>query len=139
MPDKPVIMIVDDDPDQLLLFVIAAQRTHAFSEVLTANSAQRAISLLTVRPNRVHRPDVILTDLRMPGTSGVELTEFLKSRDDTSDIPIVAMSDSDYEVDQAAAYAAGCTGFVYKPTNLHELQDVLRSLKAHCRPAQQVA
>jgi len=64
---KPPILYVDDDPKQLTAFKAAFRRDY---EVFTANSAAEGKLMLQTRPI-----DVILTDQRMPETTGVEFLE----------------------------------------------------------------
>jgi CheY-like chemotaxis protein len=64
-----------------------------------------------------HTPDLILMDVQLPGQDGLALTRQLKADPSTAGIPIVALTAHAMEGDQAAAFAAGCSGYISKPIN----------------------
>jgi CheY-like chemotaxis protein len=74
------------------------------------------------------RPDVILTDVRMPGVSGVELCRMLKSRYETAHVPVVLFSA--LPPDELAGLARECEadGFVSKHNGLEQLPEELAML-----------
>ena len=80
-----VILAVDDDPDVLDLLVFALER--AGHEVLTAADGPAAISVAHGR-----RVDLIVTDFHMPGMTGVQLAEQLRSVPGTQTAPVVVIS-----------------------------------------------
>jgi chemosensory pili system protein ChpA (sensor histidine kinase/response regulator) len=72
-------------------------------------------------------PDVIVTDLRMPGLDGLEMTRQLKGSSRTSGIPVVLCTS---EAAEGRARAAGCSAFLQKPCSTDALVNVVRSLRA---------
>lgn len=85
-PSPSVVLIADDEPDMLRLLerTIAQEWTRA--EVLTANSGREAIRLLH------RRPDVVLLDILMPDTNGLEVLKALRASSDTAGIPVVVIT-----------------------------------------------
>jgi CheY-like chemotaxis protein len=73
-------------------------------------------------------PDLILTDLSMPGTNGLELIGRLKADGRTKDIPIVMFSSSAGPDDRERALAAGCVAFYEKPVGLAGLTEMLHAI-----------
>jgi CheY-like chemotaxis protein len=74
------------------------------------------------------RPDIILTDVRMPEIDGASLCRVLKSRPETSDVPIVLFSSlSDTEL-AAMAGACGADAYVVKTVSAPELAERIRGL-----------
>ncbi len=57
-------------------------------------------------------PDLVVSDISMPGMNGLDLLGAIKSSPSLDHIPVVLMSSADHE---AAARAAGCDAFVTKP------------------------
>lgn len=102
------ILIVDDNPLNLKLArLVVLSEGH---EATVAAGAEEALSQLERSP-----ADVILMDLQMPGTDGLELTRMLKGSARTRHIPVLALTASAMTVDQDRARAAGCDGFIAKP------------------------
>lgn len=114
---KPVIgdiLIVDDTPANLqLLSSILEEKGHT---VRMAPSG--SLALLNVRTTL---PDLILLDIKMPGTSGFEVCGELKNDPATSDVPIIFISASDQTADKVKAFGAGGVDYVTKPFQVEEV------------------
>ena len=101
------ILLVDDDPAlRTLLKTTFEVADVAVVEAEDAATARREI--------RSARPDVIVLDINMPGTTGLELCAELKAAPATRDIPIVLLTGSEGGT-SAAAKKAGADAFVLKP------------------------
>lgn len=83
----PTVLLVEDYPETRAIFRLVLES--AGFEVLEAENAEDGLDTAAHE-----RPDVILTDLVMPGMSGVEAARILRRNDDTGDIPIVAATGS---------------------------------------------
>jgi two-component system, cell cycle response regulator DivK len=92
-------------------------------EVCMAGNAAEALQVLTA----VH-PNVVLMDLQLPGTSGLELTQRLKSDPRTRDIVIIAVTSYAMKGDEQKARAAGCDGYLTKPIDVKTFVDDVRDL-----------
>lgn len=82
---KKKILIVDDEPD--ILTVMAAILSNAGFNVVQALSGKEAVALA-----ESESPDLILLDIKMPGMDGVVVTDILRSKDSTRDIPIAYLT-----------------------------------------------
>jgi response regulator RpfG family c-di-GMP phosphodiesterase len=112
-------LLVDDDPAlRTLLRTTFEVADVAVVEAADAVTARRKI--------RRARPDVIVLDINMPGTTGLELCAELKSAPATRDIPIVLLTGS--EEGAEAAKRAGANAFVRKPFSPLELLSVAERL-----------
>lgn len=74
-----------------------------------------------------HRPDLILMDIRLPGISGVEAAQVLKSMPETRDIPVIAVTADAMLHDVRNAAAAGFHDYLTKPIDLDVLYARLRA------------
>ena len=120
MSAKP-LLIVDDNPSNLKLLRVLL--TGEGFEVRTANNAEEALaSLLTFHP------ELILTDIQMPGMDGLELARRLKSNPSTKAIPVVAITAYAMSGDEAKARQAGCDAYVAKPIDTRTLPGLLNGL-----------
>jgi ribonuclease P protein subunit RPR2 len=114
------ILLVDDDPAlRTLLRTTFEVADVDVTEAESADAARRRI--------RSARPDVIVLDVNMPRTTGLELCEELKADPATNDIPIILLTGSTGGT-SAAAKRAGADAFVRKPFSPLELLAVAERL-----------
>src|SRR5215471_17244439 len=99
MPDSTVL-VVDDDPVILKLLEVNFEM-EGFT-VLLAHDGAEGIDVA-----RSERPDIIVSDIMMPGKSGLELVSELKSDPSTSDIPIILLSAKAQNADVRSGMDAG--------------------------------
>ena len=85
-------------------------------EVLTASDGKAGVEMAFTEA-----PHLILMDLSMPILDGWEATRQIKARDDTSHIPVIALTAHAMKGDRAKAIAAGCDDYDTKPINLARL------------------
>jgi len=104
------ILLAEDNPQnrRLAQFLL---RSHGYT-VYEAVSGPEAIELA-----RIHSPQLILMDLRLPGLDGYEVTKMLKGDDRTKQIPIIALTAFAMEGDREKALQAGCDGYITKPVD----------------------
>jgi response regulator RpfG family c-di-GMP phosphodiesterase len=114
------ILLVDDDPG--LRTLLRTTFEVADVDVVEADGADAAR-----RRIRAARPDVIVLDVNMPGTTGLELCAELKADAATSDIPVILLTGSSGGT-SAAAKRAGADAFVRKPFSPLELLAVAERL-----------
>jgi len=114
---KPCILIVDDEAD--FLFSASVALRQAGYEVVKASDGVEALSIIREFRRAGKRIDLLLTDLRMPSLSGLEL---LKGMEELQvDIPVIAMTgDCDDALLEDLA-REGCTEFMEKPFEPHDL------------------
>lgn len=115
------LLIVDDEPN-LLLAVAACLRADGY-EVLTARNGGEALIHLT------HTiPDLIISDIRMPGIDGYGLVRQLRTSPRTELIPIVFLTAKDETEDRIAGFRAGVDAYLTKPFEPDELLAVVASI-----------
>jgi two-component system response regulator GlrR len=100
------ILLVDDDPD--LLKLISLRLSSAGYSVHTAESGETALSTLAVT-----RPDVVVTDLKMPGIDGMALFESIHRSHPT--LPVIILTANATIPDAVNATERGVFGFLTKP------------------------
>ena len=84
--------------------------TYRGYHVVVARNGQEAIDQA-----RVHRPDVILLDIRMPGMTGTEVMRVLRCDPSIRRVPIVALTAHALDGERLAALAAGFDELISKP------------------------
>ncbi len=112
--DKPLILIVDDIPENLQ--VLSETLLIYGYEVIQASNGETAIQLAASR-----RPDLILLDILMPGMNGYEVCTRLKSDPELNHIPIIFLSAKVEIEDIIQGFSVGGSDYVAKPFNIHEV------------------
>lgn len=119
MAAAPLILVVDDYADAREMY--AAWLVVSGYRVAVAGTVLEGLELAFHEP-----PDAVLMDLSMPGIDGFEATRRLKADPRTRHIPVLAITGhvESQMADEAAA--AGCDGFIVKPS---PPPDVVRALE----------
>ncbi|MFC7023758.1 response regulator [Promicromonospora thailandica] len=112
-------MLVDDDPVVRFGLRMMLSGAPDLSVVAEAGDGAEAVALA-----RRHRPDVVLMDIRMPGTDGLTATESLRSRPGAPQVVVLTTFDADAHV--LRALRAGAAGFLLKDTPPDELVVAVR-------------
>ncbi|MBP9122193.1 MAG: response regulator [Ignavibacteriaceae bacterium] len=67
-------------------------------------------------------PDLILSDIHMPGVNGIELTKIIKNDDKTSHIPVILLTADTFEANRIKAIESGADEILIKPVSMKELR-----------------
>ena len=105
-PAHPVVLLVDDDPDFRTMCSVYLEANGCV--VVVAEDGSRGFDQA-----RALAPDVIVMDLAMPRVDGWTAIPRLKATDETSSIPIIALSGE--ESAAAGVRKLGCSAFLAKP------------------------
>jgi CheY-like chemotaxis protein len=118
------VLVVDDDPGTLDLLTAALSTTGA--QVIASQSARDALNRVTA-----DRPDVIVSDIAMPGEDGLWLIEHVRTlAGEPGRTPAIALTALARREDRRRALAAGFQRHVSKPVELTELQTHVAALVA---------
>jgi CheY-like chemotaxis protein len=112
------ILIVDDNEANLKLARVLLQASGY--TVRTAESAEQALQTLAS-----FRPRLILMDIQLPGTDGLELSRRLKDDPATQGIIILALTAYAMKGDEERVRKAGCDGYISKPIDTRTLPDTV--------------
>ena len=125
-PSQPArILVVDDDP-QTLRYVRDALNSAGYAPLVTGDHLELSNII------RTEQPRLILLDLMLPGTDGIELME---SVPELSDVPVVFISGYGRDETIARALESGATDYIVKPFSATELTARVRAaLRKHADP-----
>lgn len=124
MSSAATILLVDDYRDALDIWDIYLS---GFGfHVVTATNGSDALTLADQQ-----RPDVVVTDLELPGLSGFDIARQLRANPATKDVPVIAVTGYSHVVNSAQARSAGFNRVIVKPCPpdvlLEEIRRVLAS------------
>ena len=116
---REAILVVEDNAISRRL-VETVLKPHGY-HLLFARSGQEAIEIATQE-----HPDLILMDMKLPGISGCDTVQALKSQPETANIPVVALTAHAIGSERRRAMAAGCAGYIIKPIDTRAFPGQLR-------------
>ena len=100
------VLLIDDDP--ALLDALCMGFEDAGHEVLCARDGSEGLSRIAE-----HRPDLVVSDVNMPGVDGFSLCRRLRAQ--SNEIPIILLTSRDGEIDEALGLELGADDYVSKP------------------------
>jgi len=121
------VLVVDDEPE--IVALVAYHLAKSGYRVSTAASGQDALDMA-----RRERPALVVLDLMLPGMSGFEVLEMLRSDDSTRDVAVLMLTARREEVDRIRGLSLGADDYLTKPFSPQEL--VLRVAAILRRAAQ---
>ena len=121
------ILIVDDEAPIREMIAVALEM--AGYECLEAENTQQAHAIIVDR-----KPDLILLDWMLPGTSGIELARRLKRDELTGDIPIIMLTAKGEEDNKIQGLEVGADDYITKPFSPRELVARLKAVLRRSTP-----
>jgi two-component system phosphate regulon response regulator PhoB len=125
-PTKKVLIVDDEAP---IREMIAVALEMAGYECLEAENANQAHALIVD-----HKPDMVLLDWMMPGTSGVDFARRLRKEELTADIPIILLTAKGEEENKIKGLESGADDYITKPFSPRELVARLKAVLRRTTP-----
>ena len=110
---KPVLLLVEDNDE---LSNVMARRLSDYFNVIKSGCAELALDEL-----KLHKVDIVVTDVMMEGMNGFELCQKIKNTFETSHIPVIILTACTADIDRVKGYEVGADGYLYKPFNMNVL------------------
>ena len=128
---KP-ILLVEDNPNDLELTLIALERSQLANEVVVVRDGADALDYLHARGQYATRdqgnPAVVLLDLKLPKVDGMEVLADIRSNPALKSIPVVMLTSSKEEQDLIRSYELGVNAYVVKPVDFKEFVRAIADL-----------
>jgi CheY-like chemotaxis protein len=127
---RPLLLVEDSDADAEALLRVA-RRMPLSAPVARVRDGESALDYLFQRGAYVDapRPVLVLLDLNLPGIGGQEVLAQLKADPALRSLPVIIFSNSKRVEDVDGAYELGANSYLFKPSGMEELQDVVNALK----------
>ena len=125
-----VVLVVEDEPGHAKLIRKALCQTQGTMVTVaeTASSALDALGVKLASPEDIVHPDLVLLDLGLPDSSGLEVLRSIRSVPDLRTTPVVVLSCSDDETVMHQCMEAGANAFVVKWTNYDDFHALVRRI-----------
>jgi DNA-binding response OmpR family regulator len=126
------ILIVEDDPRDLELTLMALEDYKLANQVMVSRDGQEALDYLYCRGQFHTRSDgnpaVVMLDLKLPKVDGLEVLKQVRSDENLKMIPVVVLTSSHEEKDMMKSYKLGVNAYVVKPVDFHEFVNAVKEL-----------
>lgn len=128
------ILFVEDEETDVLIFQRLLKKENVGMPVVVARDGREAWRLLKegVAGGPLAKPYVIVTDLKMPGLSGLELIGHIRRDPELKNSVIFVLSSSDLQQDIGDAYRHNVAGYITKDPEGHNIGRFIRMLSAYC-------
>jgi chemotaxis family two-component system response regulator PixH len=114
------VLVIDDLRSQLNL--ICGYLEQEGFKVMTAGDGSEALEKVSVE-----KPDLVITDLVMPEMSGLEFCRKLKKNPETANIPVIACTTKDRDIDKKWAKKQGVVAYLVKPFTREQMVETVNS------------
>ena len=125
MSNELILIVEDNEKNRRMLRDILQVKGYRTVE---SESAEEGIEIA-----REAQPALVLMDIQLPGMNGIEAREQLRADPQTRHIPVVAVTASVMQHDQARIEKAGFDAFHYKPIRIKEIMATVEDLAGQAR------
>ena len=128
---RPIrILLVDDDPADVLLTRRAMSQTRLRLDVSVVSDADSALDYLNQSGDYTDAvcPDLVLLDLNIPNGDGLAVLKMIKASDTLRTIPVIVLTASNEARDIQRAYANQANSYVRKPIDLDSFTRVIQDI-----------
>lgn len=136
MDESRSILIVEDNEDDVMLIRRALRKGGIDAPFVLARNGDEAVTYFSSAGQDQDAPmnplpTVVLLDLRLPGKSGLEVLEWLKSHERFALLPVIVFTNSVEETDVRQAYALGANSYLKKPYTSAATMELLKIVTAY--------
>lgn len=130
---EPVILLVEDSPDDEELTRLALAETHVMNRLIVVHDGQEALDWLLCTGKFTGRdpcyiPTVVLLDLKLPKLNGLEVLQRMRADPHTKCIPVVILTSSKEESDVLRGYNLGANSYIQKPVDYAQFLEAIQRL-----------
>jgi CheY-like chemotaxis protein len=129
------VLLVEDDPDDVLLTQLAFEKARLANPLEVVRDGEEAILYLKGEGRYADRhryplPILMLLDLKMPRVDGFQVLEWLQKHPELGHLSVAMMTSSDHDPDITRAYELGADSYLSKPPDAEALLALVQRLHA---------
>ena len=127
MPTRPLVVLVDDSPDDVVITTQAIQASGVPCRLEVLRSAEEAVDYIRRWKGQAHRlfydlPVLFFLDVNLGVMSGFDILHLIRADPELRMTPVVMLSSSDEPRDIRQAYGLGANGYVRKSLGIEEVR-----------------
>jgi two-component system response regulator len=135
-PKAKLILLVEDNPDDAELTLLALQENGVLNEVIWVKDGVEALDFLFRTGAYAERdpkelPQLVLLDLKMPRMDGIEVLRRIRSEPSTRLLPVVILTTSAEDSDRLNGYLLGANSYIRKPVDFEQFARAVKQLKLY--------
>jgi len=136
MLNNQFILLAEDDPNDVLLIQRAFRKAGLGDVLKSVRDGNQAIEYLAGRGKYADRhahplPFLILLDLKMPGTDGFEVLQWVRADPELKRLLVVVLTSSNLQADVDRAYDLGANSYLVKPVEFDETVNMIQRFEAY--------
>jgi CheY-like chemotaxis protein len=130
------ILLAEDDPNDTLLIKRAFQKAGLGDVLKSVSDGTEAMDYLRGADDYADRsrfpvPFLLLLDLKMPGTNGFEVLQWIRSQPNLKRLLVVVLTSSNLQADVDRAYELGANSYLVKPVEFDEMVNMIQRFEAY--------
>jgi len=136
MLNDKLILLAEDDPNDVLLLERAFAKAGFHKVLKIVRDGDQAIKYLSGQGIYADRqkfpaPFLLLLDLKMPGTDGFEVLQWLRREPNFKRLLVVVLTSSNLQADVDRAYDLGANSYLVKPVGFEEMANLVRRFEMY--------
>jgi CheY-like chemotaxis protein len=126
------VLIIEDNPMDIVLLKEAFLRAGADWHITVANNGEKAISAFQKKDefSDFSTPDLVLLDIKLPRVRGTEVLKYMRLQDDLNKIKVITITSSSSEKDRDEVLALGVDALFIKPMDIKGYDDMAARIMA---------
>ena len=130
------ILLAEDDPNDTLLISRAFQKAGFGNVLKCVSDGDQAVEYLQGENLYADRarfplPFLLLLDLKMPGTDGFEVLQWIRAQPDFKRLLVVVLTSSNLQADVDRAYELGANSYLVKPVEFNQMVNMIQRFEAY--------
>ena len=126
MSSQNNILLVEDNPDDRDLTIMALKGSNIANEIDIARDGEEALEYFEDQSRPL--PALVLLDLKLPRIMGLDVLKRLRADERTKLVPIVVLTSSQQESDRYQSYVEGVNAYVVKPVQFDKFSEAVKAL-----------
>lgn len=136
MLNNQFILLAEDDANDVLLIQRAFQKASLGTALKVVRDGEQAMDYLAghgvyAQRERFPMPFLLLLDLKMPGTDGFEVMQWVRNQPELKRLLIIVLTSSNLQADVDRAYELGANSYLVKPVEFDEMVNMIQRFEAY--------